>query len=255
MFVEERKQRILNILKQKEKVNVNELSDIFSVSKVIVRKDLCQMENDGLLTRTHGGAISNKKGADSDLLRNILREDLELKTDLAQKVISTLKEGDKIFLDDSNISLIVASILQKKKIKLAVISNRLEIQKILAENKEIEVISLGGVYNLKTDSFIGDIAIENLQRFNLNKVFIETGGINIEKMQLSTFSIADGKFKKTALKSGMEVFIIAHSNKFFQDSIYNFSTLKSGMNVITDLKICSDIEKILSEKNINIIKE
>ncbi|MEG0069344.1 DeoR/GlpR family DNA-binding transcription regulator [Cetobacterium sp.] len=254
MFVEERKQKILNILKQKEKVNVNELSELFSISKVIVRKDLCQMEEDGLLTRTHGGAIFKKKLVDSNVLKDIVKEELECKTDLAQKIILSIKEGDIIFLDDSDISIIVASILQKKKIKITVISNRLEVQKILSRNNDIKLISLSGIYNPKTDSFIGDLAIQSLKKFNLNKVFIEARGINVDRMQLSTISVNDGELKKTALNFGKELFIVASSDKFFQDSIYNFYSLKEGMNIITDSKLCSNIEKTLIEKNIHIIK-
>ncbi|MEG1556791.1 MAG: hypothetical protein RR356_08745, partial [Bacteroidales bacterium] len=173
------------------------------------------------------------------------KEELECKTDLAQKIILSIKEGDIIFLDDSDISIIVASILQKKKIKITVISNRLEVQKILSRNNDIKLISLSGIYNPKTDSFIGDLAIQSLKKFNLNKVFIEARGINVDRMQLSSTNINDGELKKTALNFGKELFIVAPSDKFFQDSIYNFYSLKEGMNIITDSKLCSNIEKIL----------
>ncbi|WP_418964551.1 DeoR/GlpR family DNA-binding transcription regulator, partial [Cetobacterium sp.] len=189
MFVEERKQKILNILKQKEKVSVNELSDLFSVSKVIIRKDLCQMESENLLTRTHGGAILKRKIVDKIILKDIAKEELEEKTDLAEKVVSLIQDGDIIFLDDSTVTIIVAALLQKRKIKISVITNMLEIQKILSENKGIEIICLGGIYDSRTDSFVGEMARENLELFNPNKVFIGIGGINVDKMQLSTCTI------------------------------------------------------------------
>ncbi|MGL5176153.1 MAG: DeoR/GlpR family DNA-binding transcription regulator [Cetobacterium sp.] len=254
MFVEERKQRILNILKQKEKVSVNELSDLFSVSKVIIRKDLCNMEEENLLTRTHGGAILKRKLVDKIVLKDIAKEDLDEKTELAEKVISLIKEKDIIFLDDSTVTILVAALLQKKKINITVITNMLEIQKILSENKGIEIISLGGVYDSRTDSFIGEMARQNLEYFNPNKVFIGIGGINVDKMQISTCTIDEGKFKNTALQVGQECFIITQSKKFFQDSIFNFSKLKDGMTIITDKNIPSDIEDKLIENGIKIIK-
>ena len=254
MFVEERKQSILNILKQKEKVSVNELSDLFSVSKVIIRKDLCQMEEENLLTRTHGGAILKRKIVDKIILKDIAKEDLEEKTALAEKVVSLIQDGDIIFLDDSTVTIIVAALLQKRKIKISVISNMLEIQKILSENKGIEIISLGGIYDARTDSFVGEMARENLELFNPNKVFIGIGGINVDKMQLSTCTIDEGKFKSTALKVGQESFIITQSKKFYQDSIFNFSKIKEGMTIITDHNISEDFEKKLIENNVKIIK-
>lgn len=254
MFVEERKQKILNILKQKEKVSVNELSDLFSVSKVIIRKDLCQMESENLLTRTHGGAILKRKIVDKIILKDIAKEELEEKTDLAEKVVSLIQDGDIIFLDDSTVTIIVAALLQKRKIKISVITNMLEIQKILSENKGIEIICLGGIYDSRTDSFVGEMARENLELFNPNKVFIGIGGINVDKMQLSTCTIDEGKFKNTALKVGQECYIITQSKKFYQDSIFNFSKLKEGMTIITDKNIPQDFENKLIENNIKIIK-
>jgi len=255
VFVEERKQSILNILKQKEKVSVNELSNLFSVSKVIIRKDLCQMEEENLLTRTHGGAIFKKKIVDKIILKDIPKEDLEEKTTLAEKVVSLIQDGDIIFLDNSNVSIIVAALLQKRKIKISVISNMLEIQKILSENKGIEIISLGGIYDARTDSFVGEMARENLELFNPNKVFIGIGGINVDKMQLSTCNIDEGKFKSTALKVAQESFLITQSKRFYQDSIFNFSKIKEGMTIITDHNISEKFEKKLIENNIKIIKK
>ncbi|MGL4641774.1 MAG: hypothetical protein ACRCVB_01705, partial [Cetobacterium sp.] len=90
--------------------------------------------------------------------------------------------------------------------------------------------------------------------FNPNKVFIGIGGINVDKMQISTCTIDEGKFKNTALQVGQECFIITQSKKFFQDSIFNFSKLKDGMTIITDKNIPSDIEDKLIENGIKIIK-
>ncbi|WP_432204343.1 DeoR/GlpR family DNA-binding transcription regulator [Cetobacterium somerae] len=254
MFVEERKQRILNILKQKEKVSVNELSNLFSVSKVIIRKDLCQMEEENLLTRTHGGAIFKKKIVNKSILKDINKDEFEKITFLAEKILNVIEENETIFLDESKISILAAALLQKKKIKISVISNSLEIQKILSENKDIQIISLGGVYDSKSNSFIGEIARDNLELFNIDKTFISVGGVNIDRMFLSTHNIDNGKFKNTAIKMGSKNYIIAESKQFFQDSIFNFSQLKPQMNIITDESLSKEIYNKLIEQQINVIK-
>lgn len=254
MFVEERKQKILEILKQKEKITVNELSNKFSVSKVIIRKDLCDLEKENLLVRTHGGAISQKKIVDSKILNNIEKNKFDIKMELAQKILSTLKNDDMIFLDGSSVTILVAILLQKKKIDISIITNSVEIQKILSENKFIKVISLGGVYDLTSNSFIGEITKANIKLFNPNKVFINTKGINLENMSLSTSSMEKGEFKRAALKNGYEKFIIAQNNRFFQDALYNFFSLGEGMTIISDSNLDSKIEEKLLKNNINIIK-
>ncbi|MGL5355973.1 MAG: DeoR/GlpR family DNA-binding transcription regulator [Cetobacterium sp.] len=254
MFVEERKQKILNILKQKEKVSVNELSNLFSLSKVIIRKDLCNMEEENLLIRTHGGAILKKKIIQSSSLKKLGKTELEIKLKIAQKSISLIEERDIIFLDSCDINLIIAELLQKEKIKISVITNHLEIQSILSSNINIEVISLGGIYNHKSNSFIGDITRQNLEMFNTNKAFIGASGINVDNLQMSTSSIEVGILQKTGIDFAKSVYILATSQIFLQDSIFNFSKLKANMSIITDSEISTEIEEKLIKNNINVIK-
>ncbi|MGL4970480.1 MAG: hypothetical protein ACRC45_02495, partial [Cetobacterium sp.] len=116
------------------------------------------------------------------------------------------------------------------------------------------IISLGGTYNSKSNSFIGEMARQNLECFNPNKIFIGVGGINVDKMQISTSTIDEGKFKSTALNIGQDSYIVTQSKKFFQDSIFNFSKIKDGMTIITDGNIPSDIETKLNESGVRVIK-
>ncbi|MGL4988671.1 MAG: DeoR/GlpR family DNA-binding transcription regulator [Cetobacterium sp.] len=253
MFVEERKQKILNILKQKEKVNVNELSEFFSVSKVIIRKDLCDLEDENLLTRTHGGAILKKQIIQNSILKNLSKIELDEKLQMAQKSLSVIGEGDIIFLDNDDVNLITAELLSKKKINLTIISNSLEIQKIILKNKDINLVSIGGIYNSKTKTFVGDIARMNLEMFNTNKIFLGVDGINVDNLQISSSSIDYGVIKKSAIEMAASVYILASSQKFLQDSIFNFSKLNSNMTIITDDNLSTETKKILVEKNINIL--
>ncbi|MGL4868498.1 MAG: DeoR/GlpR family DNA-binding transcription regulator [Cetobacterium sp.] len=253
MFVEERKQKILNILKQKEKVNVNELSEFFSVSKVIIRKDLCDLEDENLLTRTHGGAILKKQIIQNSILKNLSKIELDEKLQMAQKSLSVIGEGDIIFLDNDDVNLITAELLSKKKINLTIISNSLEIQKIILKNKDINLVSIGGIYNSKTKTFVGDIARMNLEMFNTSKIFLGVDGINVDNLQISSSSIDYGVIKKSAIEMAASVYILASSQKFLQDSIFNFSKLNNNMTIITDKNLSTETKKILVEKNINIL--
>ena len=61
MFLDERLEKILEILNEEKKVKVSELAEKFQVSEVIIRKDLKRLEMEGRLKRTHGGAILLKE--------------------------------------------------------------------------------------------------------------------------------------------------------------------------------------------------
>lgn len=253
MFVEERKEKILSLLKNQSKVTVNELSELFKISKVIVRKDLQALENEGVITRTHGGAILKRQFISNIFLKDFEKKDFDDKLIIAEKIVNLLEDGDIIFLDDSTVTLIVASILQKSKLSLTIITNMLKIQNTLIDNENIKLISLGGEYDKRTDSFIGDLARENLKKFNFTKSFIGIGGINLNRMCLSTPNLTEGVFKKTALSLSSKTYIIAQTNKFFQDCIYNFTSLNESITLITDNKLPDDILKEISDSNLTIV--
>ena len=61
MFVSERLEKILNLINEQGKVEVNKLSKYFKVSKDLIRKDLSKLEEQGLLERTYGGAIKKRQ--------------------------------------------------------------------------------------------------------------------------------------------------------------------------------------------------
>lgn len=254
MFVEERKQEILNILKKKERVSVNELSDYFNLSKVIIRRDLCQMEKDGTLERTHGGAILKRKIGEKISFQELSKSELAIKNDFANIIIDNIEEGDIIFFDGSVPTLIASYLLQKRKIDLTVISNSPEIIKILSKNKYIQIISTGGIFNAKNKLFLGEITKNNLELFNLKKIFLEPEGVNLEKGNLSCKNISIGEIKKTACKLAKEIFILANDGVFYQDSVFNFSKIQINMTFIISSTLESSIENLLNSNNIHFLK-
>lgn len=253
MFVEERKEKILELLHEKERVSVNELSAQFKLSKVIIRKYLGELENEGLLERTHGGAILKRKVINRVYLMDLMKEDYDKKLKISQKAVQLIKEGDMIFLDGSTITLLIAELLKESEIKITVISNMLNIHEILSKQEHITLISLGGVYDNLTNSFTGDLAKENLKYFNPNKVFVGVAGINLNKMQISTCTIEEGQFKKAILNSGEKKYLLAQDTKFYQDSLFNFSSLTEDITIIGDDYISKENITILKEKNITLI--
>nr|WP_307775900.1 DeoR/GlpR family DNA-binding transcription regulator [uncultured Cetobacterium sp.] len=255
MFVQERKNEILNLLKKREKISVNELSDIFGVSKVIIRKDLSNLEKDGFLCRTHGGAILKKNITNKLAIKNMEREQLQEKIEIANIAVSQIKDGDSIFLDASTFSLLIGTILQKKKLNLTIFTNMLKVQQILAENKNFNLISLGGIYDKESDSFYGDIPEEALKRFNIEKVFISPLGVNLETMNLSVTSTFQGGIKSLAKKYGKKTFILACNSNFYKDYLFNFSQIDNSTTIITSSNLDLEIKNIIMAKEISFLEK
>ena len=91
MFSEERQQKIAEMLKRKLSLKVNDLATFFNVSESTIRRDLRDMEEVGLLSRTHGGAVSFSVTNFEPTFKEKEDENLDKKTSIAKERLILLK--------------------------------------------------------------------------------------------------------------------------------------------------------------------
>lgn len=115
MLAIDRSKKIMSLLQKDGSVMVPQLSKLFDVTEETVRRDLEKLENDGLLKRTHGGAVLNEN-IKVDLPLNI-REvtNIEGKKRIGIKVAEYIEDGETIILDSSSTALQVAESIKSKK--------------------------------------------------------------------------------------------------------------------------------------------
>ena len=111
MFTEERQNAIEKCLREKGKVRVKELSEMFQVTEDCIRKDLKILENAGRLKRTYGGAILSQE---YPLERNVVDRrmyNLDKKKVIAAKAFKLIKNNETIFLDVSTTNIELARLI------------------------------------------------------------------------------------------------------------------------------------------------
>ena len=155
MFLDERLEKILEILSKEKKVKVNDLAHKFKVSEVIIRKDLKRLEIEGKLRRTHGGAILLKELVHTIALEDRIINRTKQKEKIAEKIISHIKEKEVIFFDVSSINYMVAERLSKIDKSLKIITNMPSIAALFNKNSQIEIIIAGGDYHKEIGGIIG----------------------------------------------------------------------------------------------------
>jgi len=121
VFMEERKQMILNLLQETEKVTVAYLSELFNVSGATIRSDLRDLENEKLLLRTHGGAMRISKSA-FEIEPQKRGEATECKEAIAREAVKFIDDGDTIAVDTGSTCYTFAKYLGTKK-DLRVVTN------------------------------------------------------------------------------------------------------------------------------------
>ncbi|MCP4178025.1 MAG: DeoR/GlpR transcriptional regulator [bacterium] len=253
MFAEERRNKILDILDSNKEVNVKSLSDLFEVSEVIIRKDLKKLEENNQLQRTHGGAIPSRRHAvTSNINSRVIKINKE-KIKIAELGFKQINNGDSILLDSSSINLEIAKLIHKSTLQITVITNMLEIAHILAGTENISVICTGGHFHSKIGVFCGSLTIDNIKKFNVDKLFLGVAGININKGYLSNFDIDEGKTKNVMIDISSQIYLIAETSKFYQDALYNFTSIDKIDKIITDSALEPELINKLNKYNIDLI--
>lgn len=250
MLAIERKNEILSILQKEQRVLVSELSQRYNVTEETIRRDLEKLEREGFVKKTYGGAVLNKHITMDMPLKIREQTNRKEKQAIARKVASLVEEGDCMMLDSSSTSLMIAQELKKKK-KLTVITNSVEVLIELAGNDGIKVISTGGNLRDSSLSLVGKAALEVLSRYNVDKAILSCKGIDIEK------GITDSNEMEAEVKIGMrrsakQTVLAADSSKMGEVFFVKVMNLKKGDILVTD-KIPDDWRRKLDERGVRVV--
>lgn len=233
LFVAERKEQILQLLKEQSKIFVPDLCERFNVSPVTVRNDLRELEAAGRLRRTHGGAISIERETGEMSLSGFSIPNLEAKRRIAQKAAELVRDGDVIAMDFGTTVLEFARCLIKKK-ELSIVTNDLRVAlQLEATMPDAKIVLVGGVMRNGQHYTAGPIALKSLHGLNVNKAFIGAGGYSVES-GFTTSCLERTEVKRMMMELARETIIMADSSKAGKAAFVHFSALEDADRLITD---------------------
>ena len=255
MFVSERLDKIINLINEQGKVEVNKLSKHFKVSKDLIRKDLSKLEEQGLLERTYGGAVKKRQLAKTITIASRISENIHVKETIAKKALKEIKENELIYLDISSINYLFAQEIIKNNIEVTIITNMIDIMHLFSLNSQIKtkLIGIGGACNNIIDGFVGIESMQQIKKFNIDRCFIGAIGVNILNGNISTFDQEDGLTKAAIIQSSRRRYLITEKSKIEQDGRYIFSNLQDFQFLLTDNDLEASLKKELKLFNIRII--
>lgn len=232
MLAVERRNLILEKLQEEKRVVVSELSQFFDVSEETIRRDLDKLDKDGLAVKSYGGAVLNEE-TNIDLPFNVRRKhNVKGKQKIAEIIASEIHDGDCIMLDASSTAIFVAKAL-KKKDRLTVITNSLEIVVELSDMPKWTVIASGGQVKEGYLALLGSRAVSSISDYNVDISVVSCKGFDMEKgFTDSNESLA--KVKETMLKSARKRVLAVDSSKFGKIAFAKVGTLKDIDLIVTD---------------------
>lgn len=252
MELNERKQKILELLKNNGSVSVTELSKHFDISEVTVRTYLTDLETKGLLTRVHGGAISSYKPYYSMNLNQRLNTNQAKKKMIAEKVAQMVDDKDTIMLNSGTTTLLVFRSLPTN-YNLNIVTNSIAIALEASDIPNFNVCLIGGYVNSKYQFSYGDDAVEQLKKYHADKLILSVDGIDT-KTGFTTYYDKEAAIDRVMIEQSKICIVAADTTKFGRTAFAKISTPEVADIIVTDDSLNDEIYNSITKLGVNISK-
>lgn len=238
-----RQSQILSLLREKMFLDISSLTEHFHVSVATVRRDLSELEQAGLLRRTHGGAVSvNQVAQDSPHATRAISH-LAEKAAIAAAAAKMIADGDAVLLDAGTTTLEVAKLLAGRA-DLTLISNGVDVVAELIRGEAKNVYSVGGEYSDANRSFRGPLAEEFIRQFNADKLFLNATAIDLDRGVILTASPMNAGVQRAMIEVSSRVIVVADHTKFTKSSLSVTAKIEDVSAIVTDVGAKSIIETV-----------
>ncbi len=250
MLTLQRQEEIMNILRQKKSVTVNELSETLFASGSTIRRDLAELENAGLIRRSHGGAVLFESSSDEASARVREQENRRQKKIIGELAAGLLHNASSLFLDSSSTAGAMIPHFSGFS-DLTVITNGLRNALLMAENPDLRVIIAGGTVRPNSGSLYGADTLNYLSGLNPGYCFISCGGLSGSGITESTFE--QGAIKRQMLHGAGKRVLLCDSSKFEKKCLYRIGGLEEVDILVSDQMPSPQLSACLAQAGVRII--
>lgn len=240
MNTTQRRYEIYEKLKKDKTVQVNELANQYCVSLMTIRRDLDILENQGLATKSYGGATLNESISAEpafEIKEGMSQSD---KNDIAIFASTLIQDGDSIYLDCGTTCLELFKRIHHKKI--TIFTNFWKILQYVDRNTKAKIIMAPGTYNPITQAALSESTIQFFQNYYIDKAFISVLGIDLD-YGVSIPSMSDALVKKAILDSSNKKICLVDHTKFNKKYMSKIANVDDFDMVITDKQLKDDFHR------------
>ena len=245
-----RQDEILTLLRSKGTVHIHDLAALFHASLDTIRRDLRQMEDDGLLRRIHGGAVLPNKA--SETYEERARELQPERAQIAQKVARDLIPDDAVVFFDSGTTICEVARHLKPSFRGTVITVNPMIAVELSNHPNAEVIMIGGAMLKKDMVVTGPTTIDEIRKYNADLVLLGTCALHPET-GLSTSHASERASKAAMINQSAEVIAVTTADKLETSYAYRVCEVEAISHLVTGRKLSSGYLANYADRGINVI--
>jgi DeoR family transcriptional regulator, myo-inositol catabolism operon repressor len=233
-----------------ERATIEELCNLLKVSKNTMRRDINELEKQGMIKKVYGGIILNDKKTTEPFESREVRNK-EAKQAIAHIASTLVDDGDIIYIDSGTTTLHMIPYLSQIK-NLTIITNNLNVIIDSIPFSNLNIISTGGTLFRRTNSFVEIEAVSLLKKYNISKAFMATTGVSISK-GVTNSSSYEYDIKKYIVEKCDNIILLADNTKLGRASLTTYYNLKDIQTFITNVQPADEYVDFFKEHNIALL--
>ncbi len=249
MLVEERRQKILNLVTERGYISLGELAEAVGASESTLRRDLDYWGQQGLIRRTHGGAVLRDDNHALPALEERASRELEEKRAIARVAAARVRDGDAVLLDGGTTTLEVARLLVGRPIQ--VVTNSLPIANLFASSRETDLVILGGYVYPKTGVALGLFTVRMLEDVHVHQAILSVGGVTAKGFFNGNLLLVETE--RQMMRCAEEVVVVADHTKIGKQALAFLCELRDVDTLIVDSGITPEQREMLNNADARLI--
>ncbi len=248
----QRRNLILERLRQQGVISVHELSDAIGVSLPTIRRDLDWLAKTGAVQRSHGGAaLKTAPGTtfepDHHVASKIAREE---KAAIGRLAADRLRDNQSVIFDSSSTVYEAARQVAEKALKLTAVTNDIRIGELLAASRSIHLLVSGGSLRPGSFTLIGEPGTSFLRNLHVDVALMGIHAINQSSCCDTSLEVAYAK--RYMVAAAKRVVVLAHASKFGQVAFFNAFDVDGKFEIITDRPLVPAMQKNLQGRGVKV---
>jgi DeoR/GlpR family transcriptional regulator of sugar metabolism len=211
----ERRRLIEERLREQGSVSVAALEAEFDISPMTARRDLVELERQGVARRTHGGAILPGLSSHEDSFFKRLQVAVEEKEQLAEAAIARLSPGDAVFVDCSTTAYFAARRAVRDNFRCTLLTNSVPVMELVcgSDAPQVELIGLGGTLRKLTRSYVGPQAVAGIEAHFADQVVFSVAGLT-DQGHLTDPDPLEAEIKRAMIRRARRAMLLVDNSKF-----------------------------------------
>lgn len=240
-----RREQIRQIIEEKGKVEIEELTEELKVSHMTVRRDLALLEEEQQLIRTHGGAVLPKALVKETPYVSKETKELQAKRSIAKEAVTLVDHGATILVDSGTTTLEIVRLLKGRE-DLTIITNDIKIAAELVDAKPRCIVT-GGEVQTKVGALYGAHAYDLLRSIHVDLFILGAHAVH-PQVGVTAPTLEKAKMKQLMIQAAEQTWLVCDSSKFNEKSFAHVCELHEVEGMVTDDRL-SDIELEVFHQN------